>query len=79
MIKIMITLLLTFYVVAAGAAQTIDIATSYTIESKVLGDTRGYSVYLPDTYEQTKAQRFPVLYVSTEKIIYVIPQAQSIF
>ncbi|NQZ05801.1 MAG: alpha/beta hydrolase [Algicola sp.] len=63
MIKTMITLLLTFYVVAAGAAETINIATAYNIESKVLKETRGYSVYLPDDYEQTKAWRFPVLYV----------------
>lgn len=63
MIKTIITLLLTFYVVAAGASETINIATSYTIESKVLKETRGYSVYLPQDYEQTKAKRFPVLYL----------------
>ena len=63
MIKTIITLLLTFYVVAAGASESINIAKTYNIESKILKETRGYSVYLPEDYEQTKAGRFPVLYL----------------
>lgn len=45
-------------------AQTpIVLGQTYTLESKVLGQTRLLNVYLPADYDATKDQRYPVLYL----------------
>ena len=61
-------LALTIGVSAPSAAQTsaqgepVRVATSYTLPSKVLGQTRRINVYLPPGYG-TSGQRYPVLYL----------------
>ena len=45
-----------------GRPQPVTIATSYTLESGILGQTRRINVYLPPGYA-TSSARFPVLYL----------------
>ncbi len=48
---------------SARAQTPIILGQSYTLESKVLGQTRLLNVYLPAGYEESKTERYPVLYL----------------
>ena len=45
------------------AAEPVVIGQKYSIQSKVLGERRTYSVYLPESYAWAGELRYPVLYV----------------
>ncbi len=47
----------------AGAATPLVIGETFTIESKVLGETRRINVYLPPPYSASATTRLPVLYM----------------
>jgi predicted alpha/beta superfamily hydrolase len=47
----------------AGPAAPLVIGETFTIESKVLGETRRINVYLPPPYAASATERFPVLYM----------------
>src|SRR4051812_91416 len=48
---------------AAGGAAPLVIGETFTIESKVLNETRRINVYLPPGYKDSGQARFPVLYM----------------
>ena len=48
---------------AAGAAAPLVIGQTFTLESKVLGETRRINVYLPSAYTDSATRRLPVLYM----------------
>jgi hypothetical protein len=48
---------------ATGASQPLTIGESFTLASKVLGETRRINVYLPAGYAEQPATRLPVLYM----------------
>lgn len=45
------------------AAAALAIGETFTIQSKVLGETRRINVYLPPPYADSSGKRFPVLYM----------------
>ena len=47
----------------ASAAAALNIGETFTIQSKVLGETRRINVYLPPAYHETTLPRLPVLYM----------------
>ncbi|MGI4835377.1 MAG: alpha/beta hydrolase [Janthinobacterium lividum] len=47
----------------APAAQPLCIGQTFTIPSKILGETRRLNVYLPAGYAESATQRLPVLYM----------------
>lgn len=48
---------------AASAAAPLVIGETFTLDSKVLGETRRLNVYLPAGYAESKTLRLPVLYM----------------
>jgi predicted alpha/beta superfamily hydrolase len=46
-----------------AASSPVVIGQSFTLDSKVLGETRRINVYLPPGYEEADTLRFPVLYM----------------
>jgi predicted alpha/beta superfamily hydrolase len=48
---------------AASAAEPLVIGQTFTMQSKVLGETRRLNVYLPAGYAESTTQRLPVLYM----------------
>jgi len=55
-----------FVFAAAGAAEKaapLAIGETFTLQSKVLGETRRINVYLPPGYAEAPDKRFPVLYM----------------
>jgi predicted alpha/beta superfamily hydrolase len=48
---------------AASAAAPLVIGQTFTMQSKVLGETRRLNVYLPAGYAESATQRLPVLYM----------------
>src|SRR5262245_5639069 len=48
--------------VAQATGSPVEIARSYTIDSKVLGERRTIDVTLPDAYARDTAQRYPVIF-----------------
>ncbi|HEV7670549.1 MAG TPA: alpha/beta hydrolase-fold protein [Thermoanaerobaculia bacterium] len=48
---------------ADSAASPLPFGETFTIPSKILGETRRINVYLPPVYEESKDARFPVLYM----------------
>ncbi|WP_254846515.1 alpha/beta hydrolase [Hymenobacter sp. CRA2] len=46
-----------------AAASPLVIGETFTLESKVLGETRRLNVYLPPGYTESKTERMPVLYM----------------
>jgi uncharacterized protein len=48
---------------AASTAAPLNIGETFTIQSKVLGETRRINVYIPPSYIETPATRLPVLYM----------------
>lgn len=63
MIKRVIVVLFAFATVIAQASEAISLGMREQIQSKILGETRAYSVYLPPSYYTSPATRFPVLYM----------------
>lgn len=49
--------------VAAQSASPLVIGETFTVDSKVLGETRRVNVYLPPAYAESKSARMPVLYM----------------
>ena len=47
----------------ASAAAPLNIGETFTIQSKVLGETRRINVYLPPAYSETPSTRLPVMYM----------------
>ena len=47
---------------ARAAGSPVEIARSYTIDSKTLGERRTIDVTLPDGYARDTAQRYPVIF-----------------
>jgi len=48
---------------APGSPKPLIIGETFTIESKVLGETRRINVYAPPAYNETPSTRLPVLYM----------------
>lgn len=48
---------------AGGKAEPLVVGETFTLESKVLGETRRINVYLPPAYHEAKDAGFPVLYM----------------
>jgi uncharacterized protein len=48
---------------AAQSAAPLVIGETFTVDSKVLGETRRVNVYLPPAYTESKSARLPVLYM----------------
>jgi predicted alpha/beta superfamily hydrolase len=64
--KIFFLLLLFIKVTAFDALASVTeivIGRQYQVESKILGENRAYSVYLPPSYDKTQLARYPVIYL----------------
>jgi predicted alpha/beta superfamily hydrolase len=48
---------------AAQSAAPLVIGETFTVDSKILGETRRVNVYLPPAYTESKSARLPVLYM----------------
>ena len=48
---------------AAQSAAPLVIGETFTVDSKVLGETRRVNVYMPPAYTESKSARLPVLYM----------------
>ncbi|MEP6904682.1 MAG: alpha/beta hydrolase-fold protein [Gemmatimonadales bacterium] len=48
---------------AAGAASPLTIGETFTIPSRILGETRRINVYMPPPYTERRDSRLPVLYM----------------
>lgn len=59
----LIAILLTMLSLSSAQADMLHYAEGFTHHSALLGETRQYSVYLPEGYDQQQAQHFPVLYL----------------
>ena len=59
----LITLLLTMITLSSAQADMLHYAQRFTHHSALLGETRQYSVSLPQEYEREPGARFPVLYL----------------
>ena len=59
----LIILLLTMITLSSAQADMLHYAQRFTHHSALLGETRQYSVSLPQEYEREPGARFPVLYL----------------
>ena len=62
-IRIFFAAVAVFCAVSPAAAAPLVIGETFTIESKVLDETRRINVYLPAGYAESASARFPVLYM----------------
>lgn len=61
--RIFLAAVVALFTVSLGAAAPLVIGETFTIESKIVNETRRINVYLPTGYAESASARFPVLYM----------------